>query len=92
MSFEIFCRNEGPRPGGGWQLPAGHKIPGDPFSPPANQKKVTHPAALTLIFFFFFFVFCPFRATPMAFGDSGARGQIGATAARLYHNHSNARS
>ena len=29
-----------------------------------------------------------FRATPMAYGGSQARGQIGAVAARLYHSHS----
>ena len=33
-----------------------------------------------------------FRATPMAYGSSQARGQIGATAASLRHSHSNARS
>ena len=33
-----------------------------------------------------------FRAAPMAYGSSQARGQIGATAAGLYHSHSNARS
>ena len=27
-------------------------------------------------FFFIFFVFCLFRAAPMAYGDSQARGQI----------------
>ena len=30
-----------------------------------------------------------FRATPMAHGDSQARGRIGATAADLSHSHSN---
>ena len=35
----------------------------------------------------FFFVFS--RATPVAYGDSQARGLIGAVAAGLYHSHSN---
>ena len=33
-----------------------------------------------------------FRATPMAYGGSKARGHIGATAAGLCHSHSNAGS
>ena len=33
-----------------------------------------------------------FRVTPVAYGSSQARGQIGAVAAGLYHGHSNARS
>ena len=33
-----------------------------------------------------------FRATPVAYGGSRARGPIGATAASLHHNHSNTRS
>ena len=39
-----------------------------------------------------FFVFCLFRATPMAYGSSQARGQIGAVAAGLRQSHSNAGS
>ena len=41
---------------------------------------------------FFFFFFALFRATPMAYRSSQARGQIEATAAGLHHSHSNARS
>ena len=41
---------------------------------------------------FFFVVFCPFRVTPVAYGDSQARGRIGAVAAGLCQSHSNARS
>ena len=37
-------------------------------------------------------IFWLFRATPEAYGDSQARGLIGATAAGLQHSHSNARS
>ena len=42
--------------------------------------------------FFFFFFLCLFRAAPGAYGDSQARGLIGAAAAGLCHSHSNARS
>ena len=37
---------------------------------------------------FFVFVFV-FRVVPAAYGGSQARGQIGAVAAGLHHNHSN---
>ena len=40
---------------------------------------------------FSFFVFL-FRATPMAYGGSQARGPVRATAAGLHHSHSNTRS
>ena len=40
----------------------------------------------------FFLFFCLFRATPVTYKCSQARGWIGAAAAGLYHNHSNARS
>ena len=39
--------------------------------------------------FFFFFPFLLFRAAPMAYGSSQARGRIGAIAAGLHHSHSN---
>ena len=38
------------------------------------------------------FFFLLFRAVPVAYGGSQARGPIGATAAGLYHRHSNIRS
>ena len=41
---------------------------------------------------FFFLSFCPFRATPVAYGGSQARGLIRAIVAGLHHRHSNARS
>ena len=40
----------------------------------------------------FFFFFGLFRATPVAYGGSQARGRIGTTAAGLHHSYSNARS
>ena len=41
---------------------------------------------------FFFFFFFLFRASPLAFGSSQARGQIGTAATGLCHNHSTSRS
>ena len=43
----------------------------------------------TSYFFFSFFFFCLFRAVPMAYGSSQARGQMGTAAAGLCHSHSN---
>ena len=40
----------------------------------------------------FFFFFLLFRAGPVAYEGSQPRGQIGATAASLYHSHRHARS
>ena len=40
----------------------------------------------------FFFFLNLFRAIPMAYGGSQARGRIGAVAASLCHSHSNAGS
>ena len=37
-----------------------------------------------------FFCCCFFRAAPMAYGGSQARGRIGVVAAGLHHSHSNA--
>ena len=45
-----------------------------------------------LEFCFLFFFFFLFRATPVAYGGSQARGPIEAVAASLRHSHSNARS
>ena len=44
---------------------------------------------MLFLFYFYLFLFCFFRATPAAYGDSQARGQIGAAAASLQHSHSN---
>ena len=44
------------------------------------------------LFCFFWFFFLRFRATPVAYGGSQARGQIRDTAASLHHSHSNAGS
>ena len=42
--------------------------------------------------FYLFFIFCPFRAAPVAYGGSQARGRIGDVAAGLHHSHSHAES
>ena len=49
--------------------------------------------SLSFFFFFFFLSFCLFvfsRATAVAYGDSQARGLIGAAATGLHHSDSNA--
>ena len=45
-----------------------------------------------LFIFIFIFIFCFFRAAPVAYGGSQARGLFGTPAAGLHHSHSNARS
>ena len=40
----------------------------------------------------YFLFFCLFRAIPMAYGESQARGLIGAVTTGLCHSHSNAGS
>ena len=46
-----------------------------------SSSIITLPVSFFLSFFFFFlFVFCPFRATPAAYGGSQARGLTEATA------------
>ena len=45
-----------------------------------------------LFLLYFIFVFCPFRATPVAYGGSQARGLMGTVAAGLCQSHSKARS
>ena len=40
----------------------------------------------------FFFAFCLFRAAPVAYGGSQARGLVRGTAANLHQSHSNLRS
>ena len=58
---------------------------------PMNSKYCCNQWSLYFLLFFCWpFVF--FRAAPMAYGCSQARGWIGATAAGLYYSHSNARS
>ena len=44
------------------------------------------------VLLFFLICFLLLRATPAAYGDSQARGPIGATTAGLHHSHSNIRS
>ena len=51
--------------------------------------KVVAFSYVTLFNSFFIFIFYVFRAAPMAYGSSQARGQIRVVAASLYHSHSN---
>ena len=39
------------------------------------------------LLFIFYFIFCLFRATPVTYGGSQARGLIGAIAVGLRHSH-----
>ena len=55
---------------------------------PVNWKKTPYKSCELRGFFLLFF----FRATPVAYGGSQPRGQIGAVATALHHSHSNARS
>ena len=47
------------------------------------------PNAAPSLTFLSFFLFCLFRATPLAYGSSHARGQIEAAVTSLQHRHSN---
>ena len=57
------------------------------------MREIYETMQISCFFFFllhfFFFVFFFFRVTPMVYGGSQARGQIGAVAAGLCHSHSN---
>ena len=59
----------------------------DPVLPPRVPKfyPERHFRVISSLFFFFFL----FRAAPLAYGGSRARGWIGVMAAGLYHSHSN---
>ena len=54
----------------------------------SQVPSLTLPHYLGRQHLFFFFVFCPFKATPMAYRGSQARGPIGTVAAGLHHSHS----
>ena len=56
-----------------------------------NLKRVSFFVSFFLLLFFFFFFFL-FKAKPMVYGGSQARGRIGAAAAGLHHSHSNIRA
>ena len=51
-----------------------------------NNLSVIEPLKKISLFFLNLFIFCLFRATPVAYGSSQARGHIGATAAGLHHS------
>ena len=52
-----------------------------------KKKKANRKFIIICIFIYLFA--CLFRAAPVAYGGSQARGPIGATAAGLCHSHSN---
>ena len=53
----------------------------------SNTWAISSPSKF--FFFLIFFNFFIFRATPAAYRSSWARGQNGAAAAGLHHNHDN---
>ena len=57
-----------------------------------GEKKILSSAIFVVTLTFILFYFCFFRATPVAYGSSQARGLIRAIAAGLHYSHSNARS
>ena len=60
--------------------------------PPAALPEVDLSGPHKMFPFLFFLVFCLFRAAPVAYGDSQARGPSGATAASLHQSRSDIRS
>ena len=64
------------------KVPEKHHVLMIMFNPQAVMLRMPH------LFFFFLL----FRAAPVAFGSSQARGQIRAIAASLHHSYSNTRS
>ena len=53
-----------------------------------DRAEMAHTLAFGAPSLFLFVCLFVFRATPMAYGDSQARGQIGAVASGLHHSHS----
>ena len=60
------------------------------FSKVAEYKINIQKLVIFLSFFLFFCLFAISRAAPVAYGDSQARGLIGAVATSLHQSHSNA--
>ena len=61
------------------------------FASLANSQVMFMEVAFYFIYVFIF-VFCLFRAAPLAYGGSQARGRIGAVTVGLHQSHSNAGS
>ena len=58
-----------------------------------GREAVTHISWEKDVFYLFItYLFCIFRFSPEAYGSSQATGRIGAVAASLHYNHSNAES
>ena len=67
------------------------------FLPPAYPLKYQEPTdhsfiQYTFLEYIYLFIFFLSRAAPVAYGNSQARGQIGAVAASLHHSYSIGRS
>ena len=54
-----------------------------------GQIRKSYHIHFYFLIFNFIYLFFLFRAAPLAYGSSQARGQIGATISSLHHSHSN---
>ena len=59
------------------------------ISPPPKPSNQPTSKLVYILPSLHFLFFCFFRAMLMAYGDSQARGPVGAVAPGLYHSHSN---
>ena len=59
---------------------------------PFQNTSMIDMGSYNLQIYYLFIYICLFRTTPVAYGSSQARDQIGAAAAGLHHSHSNAGS
>ena len=74
-----------------WHRPAA-AAPIRPLAWAIKGKKIDSYGVHFFFFLLLLLLFCLFRATPVAYGSSQARGRIGAAATSLHHSHSNAGS
>ena len=77
-----------------WCNGIGHisAVPGCRFKKEIRGKTIQIPLNFSFFGFFLFLSFCFFQGALATYGNSRARGLIGAVAASLHHSHSNARS
>ena len=61
----------------------------DPIPAFLHSNPIICLIIIIIIIIVIIFVSCLFRAMPVAYGDSQARGRIGVTDASLHHSHSN---
>ena len=81
VSLLTHWARPGTKPASSWTLWKQHWV----------LNPLSHNGNCQFLFIYLFLLFC-FRATPMAYGSSWARVQIGAAAAGLHNIHGNTRS